>query len=45
MDLVYGAFHEFHPTHPRPFMAPALEAIRPRMGDILIDVWKKEAKL
>lgn len=29
----------------RAFMAPALEAIRPRLPDILVDIWKKEARL
>jgi hypothetical protein len=29
----------------RAFMAPALEAVKPRMGQILVDEWRKEAKL
>ena len=29
----------------RAFMQPALDAITPRMGKILVDVWKKEARL
>ena len=34
-DLVYGAVHELHPTRPRPFLSPALEAEAPKFDDIL----------
>ncbi len=46
-DLDYGPVHEFglgnYPE--RPFMAPALDAIEPRIDDIIIKHWKREAKL
>jgi len=46
-DLTYGAVHEFgSKTHPRrPFLKPALDAIAPKFGKIVIAEWKKEAGL
>lgn len=44
-DLTYGAVHEFHSIRPRPFLAPALKAVAPRLGKIFIAAWKKEARL
>ena len=45
--LVYGGVHEHGSrTHPkRPFMAPALAAISPRFGQIVVAEWTKAAGL
>jgi len=42
-DVFYGAIHEFGLGHfpARPFMAPALEAIRPKIPSIVVRNWKK----
>lgn len=43
----YGDIHELGlGNYPRrPFMAPALDAIGPRFGDIIVKEWKKAAGL
>ena len=42
-ELFYGAIHEFGLGHfpKRPFMAPALEAIRPKIPPIIERNWRK----
>lgn len=45
-NVVYGARHEFGiGIKARPFMAPALEAVRPKIPGIVIKHWKREAGL
>lgn len=46
-DLAYAATHEFgrSPIPKRPFMAPALKKIRPKIAAIVAKVWKREARL
>jgi len=48
-DLAYAAPHEFgfpkRNLPPRPFMGPALDAVSPQFGAIVIKRWKREAKL
>jgi phage gpG-like protein len=46
-EKFYGAIHELgignHPA--RPFMAPALEDVRPKIPQIVVRNWKREARL
>ena len=46
-DLVYGPIHEFGLGNfpERPFMGPALDAISPQFGAVVIKRWKREARL
>jgi len=46
-DKVYGPIHEFgSATHPvRSYLAPGLEAVAPRIPGIMVDAWRREARL
>ncbi len=46
-DLVYGAAHEFGvgALPKRPFMGPAFAAVRRKIPEILVRVWRREAGL
>jgi hypothetical protein len=46
-DKVYSAVHEFgiNPFPQRAYLAPALEVVRPRIEEIIVKHWRKEAGL
>ena len=43
-DLIYGAVHEFSPSHPRPFLSPALEKAESKFEGIFIKVLEEELR-